>query len=191
MDIEITGRESSLHPMPNGPATWFWVKNMNYWLHMLLSFVQSIISARSWEELPILPWSLRQVRRRKRAVALPPYCPAEGGCIATGTCCPLKHQWGAWAGGVPFAPHRWGQCLQGPAAEAPLLPRASCTSAPSALAHGRQFPSACLSSHPSFYYLAFSYLCPLLKANLFILESLSFLCPSLHLLANLFHLFSA
>lgn len=54
MYIEITDGDSSLKPLPNGLTMWFWVKNPDCWLYMLLSFMQSIISARSREELPIL-----------------------------------------------------------------------------------------------------------------------------------------
>jgi len=95
-----------------------------------------------------------------------------------------------WAVG-PLCPCRWGQCPPGrliccPVPPAPLHPQCWHTAA----RLPRLFP-ACLFSHRSLYYPTFSYLCPLLKADLFILESLSFPCPSLHLLANLFRLFSA
>lgn len=55
MYIEITDRESPCNLRPRGPTTWFWVKDMNYWLHG--SFVQSVMSAGSQEELPIPPLS--------------------------------------------------------------------------------------------------------------------------------------
>lgn len=43
MYIEITGRESSLDPLPSGLRAWFSVKTSNYWFPKILSFMQSVI----------------------------------------------------------------------------------------------------------------------------------------------------
>ena len=117
---------------------------------MLLSFVKSIISARSWEELPILLLvseageeeegcctpSLQPGRRRRRSHRhmLCLITPARSPCRALPS--PLPH-----AGG--------DSACRAPAAEAPLLPCASCASAPSALAHSSQ-AFLCLPFLPSF-----------------------------------------
>lgn len=66
------------------------------------------------------------------------------------------------------------------------LPRA-----PPHLRTAARLACACLFSGLAFYHPVSSYLCPLLKADLFISESLPVLCPSLHLLVNLLHLLSS
>lgn len=147
---------------------------------MPLSFVQSIMSARSWEKLPILlsVSEVRRRRRRRRAVSLPPHFLAEGLSRAAGTCC------ASLLGRVVLsAPCRGSSaCCRG----SPVFPVPQCHNTELRLA------STCLFIIQfSFYYPAFSYLCPLLKVDLFILESLSFLCPGVHLLVSLFHLFPA
>lgn len=65
------------------------------------------------------------------------------------------------------------------------------TPPPPCLRAAARLSFTCLFSSLAFHYPASSYLCPLLKADLFISESLSVLCPSFHLLANLFYLLSA
>lgn len=133
---------------------------------------------------PSFSWSLRWVRRKRRALSLPPSFLAEGHSRATGTCCALLCLQGALAGlCCPLCPMQKEQCLQ-------RLPCCPVFPVPQCCNTKLRPPFTCLFIIQFFsYYLAFSYLCPLLKVDLFILESLSSLCPDVHLLVSLFHLF--
>lgn len=129
--------------------------------------------------------------------------------ILGGAPCPSLGLWCRWRGGErllhqhklptqpctangdPFGGSWHPLCLAqvGHPAEERLL---CCpTPPPPRLRAAARLSFTCLFSSLAFHYPASSYLCPLLKADLFISESLSVLCPSFHLLANLFYLLSA
>lgn len=185
--IDMTGRRPSLNSLPSGFTTWFWVQNMNYWLHMPLSFVQSITSAKSWEKLPILLLVSEVGEEEEESSFTPSPLSGRGTqqscrhmlCLITLAGSPC---WPCCA----LCPMQRQQCLLQRLPCCPVFPVPQCCNTELRL------PSTCLFIiQSSFYYPAFSYLCPLLKVDLFILESLSFLCPRVHLLVSLFHLFPA
>lgn len=155
---------------------------------MPLSFVQSITPTRSWEKLPIL-LSVSEVGKEEEEES----CFTPSLLSDRGTQQSCRHMLclimlaGALAGPYcPLCPMQREQCLLQRLPCCPVFPGPQCCNTELRL------PSTCLFiTQFSFYYLAFSYLCPLLKVDLFVLESLSFLCPGVHLLVSLFHLFPA
>lgn len=172
---EIIGRESPLHSLQQphtmllGQIYRLLASHAPIW-----SVVQSVTSARSWEELLALHLG-SDVGEEE-----------EKGCCTSTSCrqpCTVN--------GDPFGGSWHPLCLAqvGNPAEGRLL---CCpTPPPPCLRAAARLSFTCLFSSLAFHYPASSYLCPLLKADLFISESLSVLCPSFHLLANLFYLLSA
>lgn len=184
--IDMIGRRSSLNSLPNGLKHESGSKIWPIDFTCLWALCSQLCLQDPERSSPSFSWSLRWVRKKSRALSFPPYFLAEGHSRAAGTCCALQRWQGAFAGlSCPLCPMQKEQsCRSSPAALCSL-----CLSA-ATLSSGLPLPAS-LSSSFSSYYPAFSYLCPLLKADLFILESLSFLCPGVHLLVSLFHLFPA
>lgn len=179
---EITGRETPLNPLPHSLTTWFWVTVTDFWLHMLPSWaiVQSLLSARSQEEFLVLSLSSELGEKETEKDE------EEEGC-----CYGRRSRPATGAHTVPW---------NADGEPCTMLCYALCPTAqqlfqcPMPLPHlhtATRLACACLFSGLTFYHPVSSYLCPLLKADLFISESLPVLCPSLHLLVNLLHLLSS